>query len=109
MSTAFRVLLATTLLCAVWCAFVYAIFPIGPVDGLYATVRPKLVEAVGEPDAGRMTAEIGGEVASGIEAGISAVAAPLLLNAAAWAALAYRLLRSHGRDPWAAERPEGLG
>ena len=93
MRTWYPALVAATILCVLWCVFMYAVFPIGPIDGLYGTIRPQLTEVAGDEEARRLMPQLSRQMAAAVQASVVATAVPLLSANLGWGYLAYRLLR----------------
>lgn len=89
----YPVLVAATIGCVPWCLFMYAVFPIGPVDGLYGNFRPLLADRVGDEEARRLMPYLGRAMVTAIHTAVLCTCLPLFLTNIGWACFAYRLLR----------------
>ena len=92
----YPVLVAATILCLLWCVSLWAIFPIGPVDGLYVTIGKELAEVAGDQEARRLMPVLTRAMVDAVRAVVISTAIPLLATNVGWGYLAYRLLRKTG-------------
>ena len=92
----YPILVAATIGCVVWCALIWSIFPIGPVDSLYVNFRPELARIADPDETGRLMALLSRLTTNGVRTTVLFTAAPLLLTNLGWGYLAYRLLRERG-------------
>jgi hypothetical protein len=99
MRTWYPALVAATIVVAAWCLLIASVLPMGPVDGLYVHLRPRLVQLAGDDEARRLMAYLSREISAAIRTAVLLTSVPLLVTNVAWGCLAYRLLRKTGDLP----------
>lgn len=93
MRLVFWLLLAATILSALWALFLFQMYPLGAADTLYGDYRSQLDQAVGRERANQLTEQASRTVCTCVQGAAVLVGVPLLVTNAAWALFAHRLMR----------------
>lgn len=89
MARAYPLLVAATILCLIWCVWLWAMLPVGFVARLHGSTRLELTEMVGDQKARRLTSKYSSEVTAAARNAVIVTAVPLFVTMIGWGVLAY--------------------